>query len=175
MPGLQYDINPVTHITAGAIGRPGKRTFYLQARGQAALITLLCEKQQVESLALGIEQLVQELQQKFPTLPPASETFNRQSMELEAPLEPAFRVGQIGLGYDAESDLMVLVSQELLAEGVPPEEASTARFWASRSQMLALSRYALETIRQGRPICGNCGQPMDPEGHFCPRSNGHKH
>jgi len=28
---------------------------------------------------------------------------------------------------------------------------------------------------QGRPICGNCGEPIDPEGHFCPKRNGHKH
>jgi uncharacterized repeat protein (TIGR03847 family) len=96
-------------------------------------------------------------------------------MQLKVPVDPAFRVGQLGLGYDQERDLLVLVAQEVVAEGRDPEEASTARFFATRSQMRALGAYGQELVKQGRPTCGNCGQPMDPEGHFCPRSNGHKH
>jgi uncharacterized repeat protein (TIGR03847 family) len=48
-----------------------------------------------------------------------------------------------------------------------------ARLWAGLPQMRALSRAAQEVVSQGRPICPLCGQPIDPEGHFCPRSNGH--
>jgi len=57
MPGELYDLNPVTHITADAVGEPGQRTFYIQARQGSRLVTLVCEKQQVAALALGIEQL----------------------------------------------------------------------------------------------------------------------
>jgi hypothetical protein len=41
--------------------------------------------------------------------------------------------------------------------------------------MRALGQYGLTLIKQGRPICGHCGQPIDPEGHFCPKRNGHKY
>lgn len=175
MPGARYDLKPVTHITAGAVGPPGKRVFYIQAKQGVQTLTLLCEKQQIEALAIGIEQFLEELQKKYPNLPEASDYFDRYKMALEEPLEPTFRAGQMGLGYDEENDLMVLVAQEALAEDMKPEDASTARFWAGRSEARAMSRYALEVARQGRPICGNCGQPIDPDGHFCPRSNGHAH
>lgn len=175
MPGARYDLNPVTHITAGAVGPPGQRVFYLQANQGTRTLTLLCEKQQVEALAVGIEQFLEDLQKKYPDLAQASDYFDRYKMALEEPLEPAFRVGQMGLGYDEDHDLVVLVAQEILAEEMSAADAATARFWITRSGAQAMSRYALEVTHQGRPLCGNCGQPMDPDGHFCPRSNGHAH
>ena len=175
MAGTRFDMNPVTHITAGAVGPPGKRVFYLQVTQDLERITLLCEKQQIEALAVGIEQFVEELQQKHPDLPEATDYFDRYKMALEEPLEPLFRVGQMGLGYDEDTDLLVLVAQEVVTEEKTAEEAAAARFWATRSQLRALGKYALEVVQKGRPICGNCGQPMDPEGHFCPKSNGHSH
>jgi uncharacterized repeat protein (TIGR03847 family) len=96
-------------------------------------------------------------------------------MALKVPLDPVFRVGQLGLGYDRDRDLLVLVAQEIVVEGGDPEAAAVARFFATRSQMRALGRHGLSIVKQGRPVCGNCGQPIDPEGHFCPRSNGHAH
>lgn len=175
MAGTHFEINPVTHITTGFIGQPGKRVFYLQAHDGPQVVTLIVEKQHIEALAYGIEQFLTELKKKFPELPEAVEEYSPDSMALEVPLDPAFRVGQIGLGYDQERDLLVLVAQEVVAEGADPEEAAAARFFATRSQMGALGHYGLELVKQGRPLCGNCGQPIDPEGHFCPRSNGHAH
>lgn len=175
MAGTVFELNPVQLITTGFIGQPGKRVFYLQAQGEAELVTLIVEKQQVEALAHGIEQFLTELQEKFPDLPAASEAFNPALMKLSVPVDPAFRVGQLGLGYDQDRDLLVLVAQEVVTEGRSTEEAGSARFFATRAQMRALSVYGLTLVKQGRPTCGNCGQPIDPEGHFCPRSNGHKH
>jgi uncharacterized repeat protein (TIGR03847 family) len=175
MAGTQIELNPVKSITAGFIGQPGKRVFYLQAHGDGDIVTLIVEKQQMEALAHGIEQFLVELHDKFPHLEEAQADFDAARMTLTLPLDPAFRVGQIGLGYDQDRDLLVLVAQEVVVEGREPEEAGTARFFASRSQMRALGAYGLGLVKQGRPICGNCGQPIDPEGHFCPRRNGHKH
>jgi hypothetical protein len=45
--------------------------------------------------------------------------------------------------------------------------------WATRGQMYALARRGETEVAGGRPLCSMCGQSMDPEGHFCPRSNGH--
>ncbi len=175
MASTQIELNPVKSITTGFIGQPGKRVFYLQAQGEGEIVTLIVEKQQVEALANGIEQFLQELREKFPNLGEASAEYDAAQMTLTLPLDPAFRVGQLGLGYDQERDLLVLVAQEIVVEGREAEEAGTARLFASRAQMRALGAYGLTLVKQGRPICGNCGQPIDPEGHFCPRRNGHKH
>jgi uncharacterized repeat protein (TIGR03847 family) len=175
MAGSSFDFNPVTHITAGYIGQPGRRVFYLQARGEADLLTLIIEKQQLQALALGIQQFLSEVKEKMPELAEPTADYNPKEMELQKPVDPAFRVGQLGLAYDESHDLVVLVAQEVVVEGRDPEEGASARLFATRSQVLALSQHSLEVIKQGRPICGNCGQPIDPSGHFCPKRNGHSH
>ena len=169
-----YVLNPVTHITAGAEGEPGNRTFYVQARQGRQLVTLLCEKQQVAALALGIEQLLEQIAQKDPDLAGRSDEVLDVDMALEAPLDPVFRVGQMGLGYEEEHNLLVLVAQELLPEGEDPSNASSARFWATPAQMRTMARHTAQVVAAGRPTCPLCGAPMDPEGHFCPRRNGHQ-
>jgi len=175
MPESTFELNPVSHITAGYVGQPGRRVFYLQARGDAELVTFLIEKQQLEALATGIQQFLSEVKEKFPNLSESVGDFRPQDMELQKPIDPAFRVGQMGLAYDEHNDLVVLVAQEVVVEGRTAEESGSARLFATRSQLLALSRHSLEIIKQGRPICGNCGQPIDPSGHFCPKRNGHSH
>jgi hypothetical protein len=92
-------------------------------------------------------------------------------MSLEEPLEPQFRIYQMGLGYDSERDRIVLLAQGMPDEG--NEEPLSARFSATREQMKALSIHAEQVVAAGRPICGNCGRPIDPSGHFCPHRNGH--
>jgi len=175
MASREHELNPVSHITTGALGPAGKRVFYLQARAGAEVVTLIVEKAQVQSLAIGLEQYLQELQQRNPSLDEASPEFDESSMALEVPLDPAFRVGQLGLGYDESSDRLVLVARELQLEGADPEKAGVARFWCTRSQLRAMCRWGIEIAGRGRTICGNCGEPIDPEGHFCPKRNGHKH
>ena len=168
------DLNPVLRITTGAIGKPGQRVFYLQAEGENRRISLICEKQQVQALGVGLQEFLQELQQRHPHLLTPSGSFLDADMELQEPIEPLFRVGQFGLGYDEETDRVILVAQEE-TEGESTEAGASVRFWATRSQMLAMAQHGLGVASQGRPICGNCLQPIDPEGHFCPRRNGHKY
>ena len=174
MPRMVYDLKSISRITATAEGLPGHRTFYLQARDGDKLFTLLCEKEQVAALAAGIEQLLDELEEKQPgseekTVIPDSD------LELEQPLDPVFRVGQLGLGYDEEAKAVVLIAYEVAeSEDTDPETLAVARFWASRSQVRALGRHGAAVVVAGRPACPLCGEPMDPEGHICPKKNGHK-
>ena len=172
--GAVVEMNPTDHISAGCVGEVGKRTFFIQARKDLDCLTLLCEKFQVQQLASGIREFTEELQRKNPDLPGPILDYTEAEMELQEPLEPLFRVGQMGLGYDEESDLIVLVAQELTSEEDEVTEAGTARIWATRSQMLVFGAHGDEVASRGRQICGNCLQPMDPEGHFCPKSNGHR-
>lgn len=175
MPSNEYELKPVLKITTDAIGDPGKRVFYLQGRSDDLLLTLLIEKQQIQSLAVGVEQFLQDLEERYPELSEATNTFVENEMALDTPIEPAFRVGQIGLGYDEDTDLLVLVAREFVDAEDGEESADVARFWCTRSQLRSLCHWGLELASRGRPICGNCNQPIDPEGHFCPKRNGHKH
>jgi uncharacterized repeat protein (TIGR03847 family) len=175
MPRTEIDLRPVTHIMADAIGPPGKRVFYLQGWQEDKTITLIVEKVQIQSLAVGLEQFLSEIQEKFPDLPEASAEFAEEKMHIHPPVDPIFRVGEMGLGYDAENDLLVLVAREMVAEDQDQEEAGVVRFWCTRSQLRALTHWGLEIAARGRPLCPQCGEPMDVEGHFCPKKNGHKH
>lgn len=171
----EIDLQPVTHITTDAIGQPGKRVFYIQGWQEQRTVTLIVEKIQIQSLAVGLEQFLAEIQERFPQVAEASADYIDEKMRIQPPVDPLFRVGELGLGYDADNDLVVLVARELLAEGQDPEEGRVVRFWCTRSQTRAMCRWGMEVAARGRPLCPQCGEPMDPSGHFCPKRNGHKH
>jgi uncharacterized repeat protein (TIGR03847 family) len=166
------DLNPVSAITVGTVGLPGQRVFYLQARRGPTTITIETEKEQVRALAMGVHQFLEELTQRFPNRIDLDKV-PQSDLNLAPPLESEFKVGQMGLGYDSDQDLVVVVAQSLQAEGEPEEDAITARFWITRSQAKAMADHALEVVSQGRPMCALCGRPINPEGHFCPKRNGH--
>ncbi len=172
MSGNTIELKPVDRITANCKGEPGNRTFFIQGRQDFQLVTLLVEKFQVQQLATGIAQFVQQLQEKFPDLTPATSDYYTPNMLLEPPVDAMFRVAQIGLGYDEDADLVVLVAQE---NDQDEDDSRIVRFWATRSQMLAMGAYGAWVASQGRQICGNCLSPIDADGHFCPQRNGHRH
>ena len=165
---LLHDLNPITRVMTGAMGDPGHRVFYLQARQGTTLITLQAEKEQISSLSAGIKEMLERLSKRSSQDEPGSPY----DLELEQPFEPLFHIGQLGLGFDKEHDLLVIVAYELAAEE-EPETVNYVRFWGTRQQMRALAERAAEVVASGRPICVLCGKPIDPEGHFCPRRNGH--
>jgi uncharacterized repeat protein (TIGR03847 family) len=177
MPRIEIDLNPVTHITTDAIGQPGQRVFYIQGTTEERVVTVIVEKVQVQTLALGVEDFLAEILQRYPDLPAVSLDYDNAMMQILPPVDPLFRVGELGLAYDADQDLAVLVVREIQAgeNEEEAEEASVVRFWCTRSQLYAMSRWGLEVSGRGRPVCPYCGQPMEAEGHFCPKRNGHKH
>lgn len=162
------ELNPVSHLTIGTIGPPGQRTFYLQGSKGPNLVSLIIEKQQAAMLASSLETLLEELDENSPTAEEREPVWT--DVRLREPIEPLFRVGNMGLGYNEESSRIVVVAYELVEEG---EEPNVVSFWASRNQAFSLVKHASDAVQSGRPICGNCGQPIDPDGHFCPNRNGH--
>lgn len=174
MPATEIDLRPVTHITTDAIGQPGKRVFYIRGWQGERGITLIVDKTQIQLLAVALEKFLAEIHEKYPALPDASAEYVEDEMRIYPPVEPLFQVGELGLGYDAEGDLVILITRESLPEDRDPEEASVVRFWCTRSQLRAMCHWGIEIASRGRPACPQCGEPMDPEGHFCPRKNGHK-
>ena len=166
------EMDEVSFVTIGTIGPPGQRTFHFQAKMDDNLVTLTLEKFQATAIADSVDQLLEQVENEHQLSTP---TVDRSAMDLALlePILPRFRVGQIGIGYDSDEDRIYLVIGELLPEEALTEPR-TVRVGATRDQMQALAAHTREVVAQGRPICGNCGQPIDPDGHFCPRSNGHR-
>jgi uncharacterized repeat protein (TIGR03847 family) len=177
MARFDLDINPLEHICVDAIGQPGSRVFYIQGwrATDPQPVTIIIEKIQLQSLALGGEQMLTELALQKPELAVPDVQYDPDKMRITPPLDPLFRAGEMGLGYDADRDLIVIMVREIVAEGGEPEDAAVVRFWCTRAQIRILVDWGNEVVKRGRPICTQCGQPMEPEGHFCPKKNGHKH
>ncbi len=166
MPHLLYELNPVTKIVIDAVGDPGHRTFYLQAKQSRTIVTLIIEKFQAQALAEGIDELLDKVG--------GPQSASTSELHLEEPLEPLFRVGQMGLGHDERSDHMVIIAYEIPeTEDTDPETLAAVRFWMSREQARALATHAILVAAGGRPLCVLCGNPIDADGHFCPKRNGH--
>jgi uncharacterized repeat protein (TIGR03847 family) len=160
------DLEPVDRITTDAVGEPGQRAFYLQARKGPDLVTILLEKQQVQLLSSSILEILARVGKETAQGPPEEE------MELEEPVEPLWRAGRLSIGYLEERDLLLLEVEEATEED-EEREGERVRLWATPEQMLSLSRHGALVCARGRPPCQFCGNPKDPEGHVCPAMNGH--
>lgn len=166
------ELNPVSHLTIGTIGEPGNRTFYLQGSQGRNLISLVIEKAQAAMLSEALEGLIKDVAADYPELvPTATETLTI-DVRLRPPEIVLFRVGHLGLGFSQESGRIIIVAYKLVEAGIEPDMVS---FWGTFEQMRALIKHTRQLVKAGRPICGNCGEAIDREGHFCPRRNGHKH
>jgi uncharacterized repeat protein (TIGR03847 family) len=174
MARIEIDMESVQHITTDAIGKPGSRVFFIQARDAERVVTLLVEKIQVQTLAAGIAQFLDEVATRFPHLEVETDDYQEEAMRIQPPVDPLFRMGEIGLAYEEEHDRVVLLAREILTEGADPNEVGVVRFWCSRSQIATFGKWAVEVVNRGRPICPYCNEPMEPD-HLCPKKNGHKH
>jgi len=174
------ELDPVERVTTAAVGEPGRRSFYLQARKDDVLVSLLLEKQQVALLASHIDDLLERV-----GVPEGGAGPDPNALDLEEPITPEFRIGRIGLGYDDDRDLVLVQCDEFepedeteegadAGEVVERDDLGRVRLWATREQMHALARRGEREVAGGRPVCSMCGQAIDPGGHFCPRSNGHR-
>jgi uncharacterized repeat protein (TIGR03847 family) len=159
-----YEFDAPDHFTAGAVGPPGQRVFYLQARQAQQLVTLKSEKEQVRALAEYLARLLAKL--------PAVSGDEPEDTTLLEPVDATWIVAALGAGYDRDGDRVVLEARELLEEDTG-EEPAVARFHITRGQAAAFVERVRALMQAGRPICRVCHQPKDPEGHLCPRSNGH--
>jgi len=157
------ELNPVSHITVGVIGQPGERTFYLQGAQGTQTISLKVEKEQANVLGGSFDSLLKELDEKYPDRSKTEEAV-WMDMSLREPVEELFRVGNMGLGYNEDSDQIVLVAYELVPED---EEPNVVSFWVSRDQAKLLIPHIQGIVRSGRFF--------DPGNEFSPKLNGHAH
>ena len=98
------------------------------------------------------------------------------------PLEEEFRVGTMGLGWDADSRSIVVellaVTEEEVDESVvldDTEEGPDAlRVFLSPVQARAFAERAEQVVSAGRPPCPLCAEPLSADGHVCARLNGYR-
>ena len=146
-PIVEYD--PVSHITAGALGPTGARVFYVQAERGLDRVTLLCEKEQVMALSEAVDEMIENLQNEFGVASEKVAPYDEVKMSVREPVEPLFRAGAMALGYDAGRDRVLLVVQEALDEDAESDPREV-RFYATRPQMQMLSAYAKDIVARGR-------------------------
>ena len=170
------EFDPVDDIAAGAFGRPGARTFVIQARKGEAVLSVLVEKEQVRLLAAEAAQFLDRLAQEEPEEPPGALEVGGGAVSED---EPLFRARLIGIGYDSERGLVLIELREDAADEddedppPPPDEAEgrIARLYATRAQIRVMMRNGVAAVEGGRPRCQLCDFPMNPDGHICPRWN----
>jgi len=169
----QIEVSPEV-FTTDYVGEPGHRAFYLQSRGGAGNLTCSIEKQQIAALADKLRELLLIVDQSdtVKATPPARDPV----LALE-PAEPLWRVGAMGLAYEEDADQVIVLAQPVTPdqEEVELEEDDEGiRFLLRRDQARAFVLHAVAIVDEGRPTCQLCGLPIDPEGHNCPASNGHR-
>jgi uncharacterized repeat protein (TIGR03847 family) len=185
-----FELHAPDLFTTGAIGPPGQRVFYLQGREGRMLVTLKAEKEQVSALADYLAGLLERL---------GGETVEgHEEAPLLEPIQPAWAVGSIGVGYDEAHDRILIVANELVegdedeeeetgqapaevegegeaagGEAEAAEEGASARFHVTRAHATVFVTRARDLMKAGRPTCRLCGRAIDPGGHLCGRRNGH--
>ena len=168
------ELDDVDGLGAGAVGQPGQRAFYIQARTEHTQLTVLVEKEQVDLLSTEAVAFLDKIADKYPELPfdlPQTQS------TLREPTVPLFRARLIGLGFDPERELVLIELRERseeedeVADENEDDEGYVARIYATRAQVRAMAARGAEAVAGGRPPCPLCEQPMDPSGHRCPRWN----
>lgn len=157
-----FDLPSPDVFTAGTVGPPGQRVFYLQTRDDELVVSVRCEKQQVAALADYFEGLLDDLD-------PAPYGLAGGDLTLAEPVQEIWTVGSIGVAYDEPADRIVVVLEELMAE--EELDGASVKVRLSRAQVSAFVAHARRLVEAGRPPCRFCGLPVDPDGHPCPRMN----
>jgi uncharacterized repeat protein (TIGR03847 family) len=210
-------------FVCGALGEPGRRTFFLQASRGPQVVSVALEKAQVAVLAERLGLLLLALRERGVDVAdqPVAEADTGPLVE---PVIEQFRVGTLTLAWDAERERVVIEARELTdmddeddddddddadagPEDQPEDEEALAGLGALRAgagaafsdpalafvahdladgpdvvrvhleaaEAYAFAARAIAVVQAGRPPCPQCGAPLDPVGHFCPRRNGFTH
>ena len=174
--------DPVERFVAGTVGQPGERTFFIQARTGSRLISVSLEKTQVQALAERLTYMIREIKQSDPTI--VIQRLTRDDAPLETPIEEEFRIGVIGIAFDASREL-IQIDLQAVSEGDEEEpefidvddltgDQDIMRVLISPAMAEQFAKRAMSVVSAGRLPCPFCGGPIDMRGHLCPRANGYR-
>jgi hypothetical protein len=146
-------------VMIGTIGDVGERLFLLQAREGRRLVVVKVEKDQVAILASWLARVVRSMSRPEP---------RELSVELEAEYEVDLVAGEITVSIDEGVGAIEVAIESAEDDGDSLVVTLTVE------QAAAFAIRAVQLIEAGRPPCPLCGLPLDPRGHDCPRTNGHR-
>jgi len=184
-----FNFDNPDRFVAGTVGQPGSRTFYLQAREGARIVSVVLEKVQVTLLAERLSQLLAQVRERGTAVPDEPAPSDLDTAPLDEPLNETFRVGTMAIVWDGEEESILIEARAIAEEEEAPEgppgseaadddeddESDVVRVNLDPRRALAFARRALDVVSAGRPPCPFCGQPLNPEGHICARRNGFMH
>jgi uncharacterized repeat protein (TIGR03847 family) len=181
MPRHRHLFDSPDRFVAGTVGAPGNRTFFLQAREGLRVVSVSLEKVQVAALCQRMIELLEELERRGVEDAVEIEGDVGDTAALDEPLNEAFRAGTLSLGWDTVDEVIILEARELTEEDDDEEEADDddedgpdlLRVRVAPAEARRFIARAVRVLASGRPPCPLCGQPLDPQGHLCPRRNGH--
>ena len=172
-----HDFDPPDRFVVGTVGPPGQRTFFLQALSGRRLVSMSCEKEQVQILADRVNDVLDQFAGE------AANTSPEDNDPLATPIEDEFRVATLSLAWDPsravvvieafDADIPEVAEDDDEATDVPEEflesmaSRQSVRVVLSPPQARSFVRRARALVSAGRP-------PGPPTGHICPRSNGYK-
>ena len=193
MPRQIFVYDPPERLVIGTVGPPGERTFFLQARGVGQLTSVVLEKVQVAALAERLDLLLDEVLRASggaSSVPAVAPLELNDTLPLDQPIVEEFRVGALGLGWDPDTERVVVEALAVSDSDADSDSDSNdddpalmsdddavgpdvLRARITGGVARAFTKRALAIVAAGRPPCQFCGQPLDPESHVCARSNGH--
>jgi uncharacterized repeat protein (TIGR03847 family) len=156
---MKYVFDAPDKVMVGVRGEVGNRLFLLQARQGRRLVIMKCEKVQLAALAQWVSQVLDDMGRPG-HLP--------EDLGLEPEYEADFVVGDIAIAVDEERDV-IEVTFESTGDSDDEATLTLSTEWAG-----ALAIAITRLVEAGRPPCPLCGGPLDPRGHDCPRTNGHR-
>ncbi|AYJ51938.1 DUF3090 domain-containing protein [Rhodococcus sp. P1Y] len=182
MPRAIHVFRTPDRFVAGTVGEPGDRSFFLQAVHDARVVSVALEKQQVQVLADRMGLLLEEVHRRFGADVPPEETEVGDTSPLLTPIDTEFRVGTMGLGWDADAGAVVVellaVSESEIDESVvlddTEEGPDAVRVFLTPVQAREFALRSERVIAAGRAPCPLCGQPLTQDGHICIRTNGYR-
>jgi uncharacterized repeat protein (TIGR03847 family) len=168
-----FSFHDPDRFVSGTIGQPGQRAFYLQAREGNRIVSVLCEKEQVQVLAEHLERILDELTKLVdqPQHVAAPVTVADDLDPLDQPLDEEFRVGSMSLAWDSGRQKIAI---ELFSVDDEDESGDSVDVRLSTGQARQFVARSKALVESGRPACPFCLQPINPDGHICPRANGYR-
>ena len=184
MPTIVHEFAWPDRVVIGTVGLPGSRTFYLQVRTGAQIVSIALEKQQSALLAEKIDEMLDQLMShegnpfSIPSTTPVELVDNE---PLDQPVAEEFRTGGMSLGWDPSTVQVVLEAYPLVevdpaSDDVPDEDLLDAIMQEPAEMLLvrmpvgtarAFAKRTREVVGAGRPLCPLCGNPIDADGHIC--------
>jgi uncharacterized repeat protein (TIGR03847 family) len=187
MPRRLFVFDLPDRFATGTVGQPGNRAFFLQARDGRRVVSVALEKAQVAVLAERLGRLLVELDRRGIVEDPPT-PIEPDEKPLDEPINEAFRATTLTLGWDGDAEKILIEArapgeddEELEAEAETvvdiddddEEGPDLLRVRLSADAARSFVERAFRVIRAGRPPCPLCGNPLDANGHICPRKNGH--